>query len=330
MKDIANDLGVSLMTVSKALRSHTDISEETRRRVVARAKELDYRPNRIAQGLVNGRSYLVGLVIPDLMHSFFAEVARGISRRLNPLGYQVVISNSEASAVTEDRQIELLMSQRVDGLIIASSHVKSPGAPLERLMKTRPPFVLIDRRLSGVTAHFVGVDDEEIGALATGHLLEQGYQKVAHIKGPEVGTGIGRLRGYRKTLRARGLPCDTTLVVPGRTEEGGYAAMKLLLSRQKRPDAVFCFNDPVATGAMGAILEAGLRIPEDIALAGAGNVHYSDLLRIPLTTVDQCSDQIGECAADLLIESMEAKKPVAPRTILFKPRLIERKSSRRL
>src|ERR1700756_1067328 len=121
MKDIARDLGVSLMTVSKALRSHRDISEETKRRVLKRARELNYRPNWIARSLVTRRTYMVGLIIPDLMHSFFAEVAKGIARKFEPLGYQIVISNSEESVETEQRQIELLVARNVDGLIVASA-----------------------------------------------------------------------------------------------------------------------------------------------------------------------------------------------------------------
>jgi len=121
MKDIAEDLGVSLMTVSKALRSHSDISEETRKRVLKRAQELDYRPNWIARSLVTRRTYMAGLVIPDLMHSFFAEVAKGVARRLEPHGYQIVISNTDESIEAEQRQIEMLVTRNVDGLIVATA-----------------------------------------------------------------------------------------------------------------------------------------------------------------------------------------------------------------
>src|ERR1041384_1791591 len=121
MKDIAADLGVSLMTVSKALRSHSDISEGTRKRVLKRAQELDYRPNWIARSLVTRRTYVIGLVIPDLMHSFFAEVAKGVTRKFEPLNYQIITSNPEENAEVEERQIELLIARNVDGLIVASA-----------------------------------------------------------------------------------------------------------------------------------------------------------------------------------------------------------------
>jgi len=131
MKDIASDLGVSLMTVSKALRNHSDISEDTRNRVQKRAREVGYRPNWIARSLVTRRTYMVGLVIPDLMHSFFAEVAKGVARKLEPLGYQIVISNSEEQAENEERQIELLLARHVDGLIVAAAQTNGRGTLFE-------------------------------------------------------------------------------------------------------------------------------------------------------------------------------------------------------
>jgi LacI family transcriptional regulator len=325
MKDIARDLGVSLMTVSKALRSHRDISEETRRRVLQRARELNYRPNRVAQSLVNGRTHLIGLVIPDLMHSFFAEVARGISQKLDPLGYQVVIANSEEIPATENRQLELLMDRRVDGFIIASS--QQEGASLAQL---DTPFVLIDRRITNSAAHFVGADDEEIGAIATQHLIDEGCQRIAHIRGPDVGTAHGRYNGYLRTLHRNEIQPNPDWIVSGQhSDESGYDSMRRLLERPSIPDGVFCYNDPVATGAMLAIHDAGLRVPKDIAVAGAGNVHYSRLLRVPLTTVDQNSLLIGERAAELLLESLEAGSELPAQTVLLPPRLIVRQSSTR-
>src|ERR1041384_5607553 len=145
MKDIAADLGVSLMTVSKALRSHSDISEGTRKRVLKRARELDYRPNLIARSLVTRRTYMVGLVIPDLMHSFFAEIAKGIAKTFEPLGYQIVISNSEESAETELGQIRLLLDRNVDGVIVATSNTSARGDSIQLLESRRVPYVLIDR-----------------------------------------------------------------------------------------------------------------------------------------------------------------------------------------
>lgn len=330
MKDIAEDLGVSLMTVSKALRGHSDISEATRRRVMSRARELNYRPNWIARSLVTRRTYIVGLIIPDLMHSFFAEVAKGVARKFEPLGYQVVISNSEEHADTELRQLQALLDRNVDGVIIASAQSHGRGELFKLLESRRTPYVLIDRMPSGFRGNYVGVEDEEIGALATGHLVDQGCRRIAHLRGPANPPGTGRLRGYRRALAKRGLESPPEYVASGQHEDGsGYEGMKKLLALRRRPDGVFCYNDPVAAGAIKAILEAGLTVPGDIAVIGAGNVHYSDLLRVPLSTVDQSSSVIGETAAELLAHCIEEKKAIPPRRVLIPPKLIVRESSSR-
>ena len=330
MKDIADDLGVSLMTVSKALRNHSDISEKTRNRVLKRMRELNYQPDWIARSMVTGRTYVVGLVLPDLMHSFFAEVAKGVARKLHPLGYQVVISDTEEDGDVERRQVDVLVNRKVDGLIIASAQRKGRLEMFEMLDANKTPYVLIDRMLAGTDANYVGVRDDELGAMATEHLIAQGCQRVAHIRGPAVATGTGRLRGYRRALARHGLTPNLAHVTSGEYGDNtGYNAMQVLLRTDPRPDGVFCYNDPVAAGAIKAILEANLRVPDDIAIIGAGNVHYSDLLRVPLSTVDQSSTVIGETAADLLVEHIDSRKSSPSRHIFIPPRLVIRDSSRR-
>ena len=329
MKDIAQDLGVSLMTVSKALRSHSDISEETRQRVLKRMRELKYQPNWIARSMVTGRTYQVGLVLPDLMHSFFAEVAMGVARKLQPAGYQVVIANTEEDPEVEKRNIEVLTARKVDGLIIASAQRHKDLEEFKLLARTGTPYILIDRMIACVEANYVGVRDEDVGSMATEHLIARGAKRIAHIRGPAVSTGRGRLRGYRRALDRYGIKVRPEYIVSGEWgDRGGYQAMQRLLNLHPRPDAVFAYNDPVAAGAIKAILEAGLRVPEDIAIIGAGNVHYSDLLRVPLSTIDQSSTLIGEKAADLLAALMDAKRPPKPQRILIPPTLVVRDSSR--
>jgi LacI family transcriptional regulator len=331
MKDIAKDLGVSLMTVSKALRNHSDISDETRDRVLKRAAELNYQPNWIAQSLVTRKTYLIGLVIPDLMHSFFAEVAKGVARKLGVMGYQIVISNTEENETLEERHLNLLIARKVDGLILASAQRSGRAEVFRNLEASKVPYVLIDRMVSGMEANFVGVKDADIGCLATTHLIEQGCRRIAHIRGPNVATGVGRLRGYRHALAQHGLkPLDEYVVGGGSGDHTGYEAMRELLKIQPRPDGVFCYNDPVAAGAIKAALEAGLSVPEDVAIIGAGNVHYSDLLRVPLSTIDQSSTLIGEAAAELLSECMSSKSALRARRIFLTPKVVARDSTRRV
>ena len=293
-------------------------------------RELNYQPDWIARSMVTRRTYLVGLVLPDLMHSFFAEVAKGVSRKLTPLGYHAVILNTEEDGETERRHVEILLdaqSGRPDHRLRATRRTsrafRNPAPP-------RSPYVLIDRVINGVEANFVGTKDEDLGALATGHLIDQGCKRIAHIRGPQNGTGTARLKGYRRALTKRGITIRPEYIVSGQYGDNtGYEAMRELLKLDPRPDGVFCYNDPVAAGAVKAVLEAGLGVPEDIAIIGAGNVHYSDLLRVPLSTIDQGSSTIGETAAELLCECMESKTQAQMKRIFVPSRLVIRDSSRR-
>jgi LacI family transcriptional regulator len=326
MKDIARDLGISPMAVSKALRNHKDIGEETKERVRKRAAELNYRMDWVARSMVTGRTYLVGLVVPDLMQSFFAEIANALTTALAPAGYHLLISNSGESGEAEAANIDLLVARKVDGLIIASAQ---RNAKAFKALKT--PYALIDRQVPSLKANYVGTRNEDIGFVATRHLVEQGCKRIAHLKGPALSTAQGRLKGYRRALEKSRLAFETGLVEQaGHDDISGYQAMKRLLAGRQRPDGVFCFNDPVATGAMRAILEEGLSIPGHIAVIGAANMHFSDMFRVPLSTVDQGTSAMGAEAAKLLLARMTARKPPPAKEIFLPPRLIVRASSRRL
>ena len=192
LKDIAKDLNLSVVTISKVLRDHPDISQETRQRVLKRMKELNYRPNLAARALVTGRSYIAGLVVPDLVHPFFGQVAKGLSQGLRKKGYSVVLSSSEDDPELERQEIELLLARRVDVLIVAST--QSTVESFQRLTELKVPYVLIDRKFDGLAANFVGVDDGAVGALATTHLIDVGCRRIAHIGGPEGEYGGGAAR----------------------------------------------------------------------------------------------------------------------------------------
>ena len=330
MKDIAKDLGVSVVTVSKVLRNHSDISPATRMRVKKRMKELNYRPNLAARALVTGRTSIIGLIVPDLVHPFFGQVARGLSRVLRKKGYSLVISCSEEDPELERQEIEQLLARRVDALIVASA--QGGVESFRHIEEQNTPYVLIDRRFKGLKANFVGVDDEAMGRMATEHLIAAGCKRIAHIGGPAVSTAIGRLQGYRSALKSAKRDAPAAYIIQrDRGEEAsdatGYEAMKNLLALRPLPDGVFCYNDPTALGAMRAILEAGLLIPRDIAVVGCGNVRYSDFLRVPLTSVDQDSEAIGDRAANLALTLVEAKDTPRPKTVLLSPKLVPRQSS---
>lgn len=333
LKDIAEDLGLSAVTISKVLRDHPDIAAETRRRVLKRMRELNYQPNLAARALVTGRTWTLGLVVPDLLHPFFAEIAKVISVETRKRGYSLFISSSDEDPELEVEEIRQLLARRVDVLLIASVHWSVDC--FRMIEENKTPYILIDRQFKGLAANFVGVDDEAVGTLATSHLIEQGCRRIAHIRGPEVSTAIGRLEGYKRALASYKLtPLPGHIVSLGtsgdhRGEKGGYEAATKLLNVSPRPDGIFCFNDPSALGAMRAILDAGLRIPEDVAVVGCGNLSYSDFLRVPLSTIDQGSESIGKVAAKLALSLAPKKTPVRPRVQLITPRVIVRASSKR-
>ena len=333
MKDIARDLGVSVVTVSKVLRNHADISEETRERVLKRMKELDYRPNLAARALVTGKTHIIGLVVPDLVHSFFSQVAKGLSTVLRKKGYGLIISSSEEDAELEREEVDQMLARRVDAIIVASS--QRSVETFRRIEEQRTPYVLLDRKFEGLPANFVGVDDEAVGELATEHLIEAGCRLIAHIGGQDVSTAVGRREGYCRALARHGIEVPPLYVVsqPHGDDDGdstGYRVMLNLLQLTPRPDGVFCFNDPMALGAMKAIIESGLRVPEDVAIVGCGNVRYSDFLRVPLTSVDQDCEAIGERAGKLALGLIESKIALKPKSVLLEPRLVVRQSSMRV
>jgi len=332
MKDIANDLGVSLITVSKVLRNHPDIGEETRERVLARVKELNYRPNFAARSLVTGRSYLVGLVVPDLLHPFFAEVAKSLSEVLRQSGYYLIISSSDEDPDLEEVEISHLLARRLDTLIIASC--RTTVDVFFHIEKQNIPYVLIDRCLPGLSTNFVGVDDESVGRLATEHLIDIGCKRIAHICGPEISPGVRRMEGYKRALAQAGMKVIDNYIITQRTgdvltKQGGAEAMRQLLSLEPRPDGLFCFNDPMAMGAMNFALDHGVRIPEDLAVVGCGNLHYDDSLRVPLSSIDQHSRKIGEEAARIALRILNSKVPPKPKTLVMQPELIVRESTQR-
>lgn len=330
MKDIADELGVSVVTISKVIRNHSDISEETRQRVLNRMRELNYQPNYTARALVTGRTMCVGLVVPDLVHPFFAEVAKGLSGCLRAQGYGLLIASSEEDPAIERDEIDQMLARRVDVVIVASAQL-SPES-FRSIEERKARYVLIDRRFSKLEANFVGANDDVIGQLATEHLIQVGCTRISHIRGPELSTGVGRLVGYERALRQHGMEVVPEYVVAEESGDtashvSGYRAMRTLLQATPRPDGVFCFNDPSAMGALKAILDAGLRVPEDIAVIGSGNVVYAESLRVPLTSVDQRSTEMGTEAAKLALSLISSKPQPKPKTVLLKPAVVARAST---
>src|SRR5262245_46455095 len=328
MKRIAADLGVSITTVSKVLNNHADIGSATRARVLARVEELGYRPNAVARSLTLRRTHTLGVVIPDLMHSFFVEVVAGLETVASARGYGLLLCSSTENPRKERSELEMLRSRQVDGIVLASVHGSHNSELLQRIAAQVGALVMIDRDdHPRVRCHRVLTDDELVGRMATEHLLAQGRRAIAHIAGPPITHARRREAGYIAALRDRGLePQEGWIARGGFMDADGYQAMQRLLTLDPPVDAVFAANDPAAIGAMQAIWEAGLLVPDDIAVVGAGDIAHGDLLRVPLTTVGWSKEELGRRAAELIFDQIGGRGDEAFKRIIIPPRLVVRAS----
>lgn len=310
LKQIAKELGISAMTVSRALNNRSNVDEKTKEKILRKAESMGYTPNHVAKSLVSQKTYTIGVVIPEISHTFFAEVISGIEEATYAKNYQLILTNSAEDAARENKALETLQSQRVDGMLISCSETTQDFAHYRKIIQSGIPLVFFDRCVEGLGASTVSVDDEAGSRRITQHMIDHGYRNIAYLRGPDILLGRERLEGYKKALTENSIPVNGEWIAEsGFREEGGYQAMKQLLStpEKDRPRAVVAVNDPAAIGAIQAIRERGLQIPEDIAICGFSDDIRSELLKCPLTTVRQPTKTIGKKAAEKLIRAIENK-----------------------
>lgn len=327
LADIARELGLSKMTVSRAINNDPLVKAKTRERVLEVSRRLNYQPNHFARALVTNRSFLLGVIVPDLMHSYFAEILHGISSYASSANFQIVIANTEEHVSREINEVEALR-WRTDGLIIAPSLPQSKAEQYREMLQSSAKIVFIDRTLEGVNCPMVTTDNVEVGLLATEHLIKLGHKQIGHLRGTNTSTSKERLEGYKQALSRNDIAFDKDLVREcGLMELDGYQAMRAWIKSGNVPKAVFAVNDPAAIGAMQALTEAGIKIGEDIAIVGGGNIHYGDMLSVPLTTVSWSRSEMGQAAARLLIQSIESDNGDAGhQKVILSPSLVVRKS----
>lgn len=304
LKDIAAQAGVSVMTVSKALRDASDVSAATKTRLKLLAQQMGYVPNALAQGLRSHRSRLLGLVLPSIANPIFARMVWAIEDRAHELGYEVILAQTQGLAEREDSCLLRLLTRRVEGLLIAPvfrpvtearsySELRARGTPTVILGSTAP-------HCEG----FLNVEPEdETGTyLATQHLLELGHRRIAFLAGPTLSAWAQqRLEGYRRALRERDIDVEDGLIFPaGATIEDGTKAALQMINERTVATAIVAINDLVAIGCGGALLGQGLRIPEDFSLVGFGNILAAEHFRVPLTTVRQPKRRLGVAAMEIM------------------------------
>lgn len=330
IKDLARLLGVSPSTVSRALRDHPDISRDTKERVTALADEMNYHPNLIAQSLQNRRTNTIGVIVPEIRHTFFSSVIGGIEDVAYKAGYIIMVCSSNEDYEREVINTRALASHRVAGVLISLSGTTRNLDHLEMLRQRGIPLVFFDRAADGVTAGRVIVDDFDGAYDAVGRLIDTGRVRIAHLAGPaHISISRERFSAYRKALSDRGLPFDERLVVEGGfSVNDGYEGLKKLWDLDVKPDALFAVNDPVAIGAYRFASEAGIVIPDDLAVIGFANDPISELLNPPLSTVDQPAYEMGRAAAGLMLKQLETSdEAFIPAVEILKTRLVIRASA---
>ena len=328
--DIAKKLKISASTVSRALNNYPDINEETKKQVKQLAKKLNYWPNPIARSLKSNKTNVIGVIVPEIKHDFFSSAISGIEEVAYHSGFTILVCQSNEDYEREVINTNALMHQRVAGFIVSISQTTTNGDHFQALLDRKIPLVFFDRAFNDIPTYKVIIDDAKSSCIAVTHLIERGHKKIAHLSGP-IAMDIckQRLKGYKNALKKASLPIMKELIrYSGLQESDGYTSMDSLLKDNIIPDAIFAVNDPVAIGAFQRIKEAGLRIPQDIAIVGFSNNKITSLIEPPMTTVNQPSFEMGKKAAEILIDMIEKRKNgYTNKTVVFEAELIVREST---
>lgn len=327
IRDVAQLAGVSPATVSKVMNRAPHVSRKAQERVLAAIQKLNYRPNSVARSLKLKSTATVGLITDDLEGVFTMSMMRGVEEAVSAQGVSVFLCNSYGDAARERGHLEVLLNKQVDGVILMSGYrVRERAAPALPLGGV--PAVYLYQYTRDLRVPCVLPDDEGGAALGTRHLIAAGRRRVAFINGPyRYEATHARLEGYRAALLEAGLPFDPALVRAGEWHEGsGYSAARELLALAERPDAVLCSSDHLAVGALDALREADLRVPDDLSLVGFDNRYFAAHQRPPLTTVALPLREMGRLAGELLLGAVRGE-PSAQTLHQVPCHLVEREST---
>jgi len=329
--DIALKLNITASTVSRALNDHPRISEATKKAVIKAAQKLNYQPNHIAAALRNGRSNILGIIVPTADRSFFSSVVRGIEEIANKARYNVMICQTYDNYEKEVATIEALLSARVDGIIASYSKETQNFDHFLKIKERGIPLIFFDRSNDELEVSQVVIDDFLGAYKATEHLIKQGYKRIAHFTNTrKISIYKERLRGYKEALLANNIAIDDSLIIESNLQlEDGRNSMLQLLKLKERPDAVFSASAYGIMGAMQILHEHGIKIPDEIGLVGFSNEAFTSFTTPDLTTVEQHSLRIGNAAAEIFLEEITSHGDTKfiPQKIVLKPELIVRGSS---
>ncbi|WP_080778448.1 LacI family DNA-binding transcriptional regulator [Chryseobacterium phocaeense] len=329
IKDLAKFLSLSTSTISRALLDDKNVNLETRKRVLDAADQLGYKPNLTALNLKSGQSKTIGVVVPEMITPFSAKVLEGIQHVLYPLGYRLVITQSDENPLIERKNLQLLEDFNVDGIIINVCHETYNNDVYRQMMTQGTPLVFFDRIPDkSLDVSKVVVDDYISSSLLVEYLIKTGRKRIAHIMGPStIRNAVERANGYKRILTKYNL-ADENLIIKteGMSFEHGKDAVQQLLRRKVEFDSIFAFSDTLAIGAMNALLEHNIKIPDDVAVASFSGTELSTIVYPQLTSVQQPLVAMGEAAAELMLEKIKDRS--APgRTVLMDAVLVQRAST---
>lgn len=328
LKDIAQETGFSVKTVSRALNDHPDVSEETRKTILEVAEKYSYSPNMLAKSLRTKKAFTIGYIVPDITSEFFGKVGIVIEKKFREQGYGVLISFTEESEEKEIDSLKTLLAKRVDGVILAT--VGTTGDFLrEVIYGYRIPVVVIDNKVKKLKTNLVLHDDIDGAYLLTSHLVQHGHKDIACVTGPFYETsGEGRLEGYKKALSEYNIDVEKQFIkVSNWRVDGGFEAVwDLMKNSSRKPSAVFMANSIMALGAYKALKKMNLKVPGDVAVVGFDNLEFTEALDPPLTTISSVEEEIGKVASELLLEKIKSHDVNKVKEFLVKGELCVRQS----
>lgn len=330
--DLADELKLSVSTVSRALNDDSLVNGKTKKRIFELAHKMGYRSNHFAKNLRNQKTNTIGLIISRLASHFQASAISGIESIANSEGYTLIISQSSESQEKEAASVKTMFNNRVDGLLVSLSFHTSTLDHFNPFFNKKIPVIFFDRVQDHPGSTSVVIDNVKAAYEATKHLIDQGCRRIAHITAPSQQNVYGdRLKGYKQALAEAGLPVKEEYIIANNlTQETGSEAAQKILNMPELPDGVFAANDNCAVGCMMALKQNGIRIPEDIAFAGFNNDPVTKVIEPNLTTIDYSGYQIGQIAAQQLISHLKGTSVIHhTNTIIMRSELIVRESSLR-
>lgn len=326
IKDVARKAGVAPITASRVINQSGYVSDETRRRVEAAIEDLGYVPNRVARSLRSKQTHTLALVLTDITNPFWTTVARGVEDVASDAGFNVILCNTDETEAKEYDYVRVLLQKQVDGFLLVPAHSAARSVGL--ILKQNVPLVVLDREVS-TSVDNVRSDSEGGAYLLTRHLIDLGHRRIGILSGPAaVSTAVERVAGYRRALIEAGLPLEERYIIYGAfTQEGGHRMAQQVLALKPGPTALFAANNFIAIGAFKALREAGLRVPEDMALVAFDDLPSAFTLEPFLTVAAQRAYDMGRRATRRLLDRLGAEPPPGPEEIVLPTDLIVRRSS---